>query len=60
MITGSLLDPQIYILNQDRTLVFVGSLLKPYIYYKFKINFNEDSILLYSNIGFFIYTLSNL
>jgi hypothetical protein len=60
MITGSLLDPKIYILNQQRVLVFVGSLLRPYIYYEYIINFNDDSILLYSKIGFFIYSLSNL
>jgi hypothetical protein len=60
MITGSLLDPQIYILNQERTLVFVGSILRPYLNYRYKINFKEDTILLYSKIGFFIYSLSNL
>ncbi len=60
MITGSKLDPKIYLINKMRNLFYVGSIYRPYIYYKFKINFDENYILLYSKIGNFIYSLSDL
>jgi hypothetical protein len=57
MITASMLDPEIFIINKDSIAIFVGSVKRPYINYNFKIYFDEDRILIYSIIGAHIYSL---